>query len=133
MLSDLIKSKCELNKITTNNACNTLLKIKSKFRGGSNKAGKMLANYLKIKSERKIISSIVNDLDNTTAVSDVDISNAFYDFYKSLYTNDTHPAQSAFRNFFDPLPKNNSIFDNFQELEEDISLQEIMQAIRSLS
>ncbi|XP_078539528.1 contactin-associated protein-like 5 [Lissotriton helveticus] len=37
-LHNLVKAKSELNKVATTEACNTLLKIKSKFHGGQNKA-----------------------------------------------------------------------------------------------
>lgn len=76
-LQDLNTAKSTLNKIATVDACNILLKIKSKFNGGQNKAGKLLANYLKIESERKTIGPIHSEKSNKHLSSDSDIVDTF--------------------------------------------------------
>lgn len=111
---------------------NLFLKIKSRYHGGQNKAGKLLANYLKVKTERKSIGPIRNTVTNNLLHSDSDIVNTFQSYYNSLYMDDTHSSENDILSFFDVRPSPPSIPDVMKFLEKDILLQEILSAIKSL-
>lgn len=130
-LSSLIAAKLKFNKESTDNASLFLLKSSAKFYGGNNKAGKLLANYLKVKKNKFHIESIL-DVHQSPKFKDSDILQEFCYFYQSLYTPETSPSAEAINDYLSSIVRPHASPPDFHSLESDISQTELSTALSSL-
>lgn len=130
-LSALIDAKFQFNKITTNNASNFLLKSSAKYYGGQNKAGKLLANYLKVRQNKLTIESVL-DSSNVLKHKDGEILQEFFEFYKNLYTSEAPSFDHTITQFLSSTPRAQSDNPDLSTLELDLTQKELLDALRTL-
>lgn len=87
ILTFLTQKKYEYNKILSEQAGVWINKFKALNVCEANKAGKLLASYLKHKQNQNVISTI-KDVNNQAHTKQRDILNTFKSFYEELYKND---------------------------------------------
>lgn len=108
-----------------------LLKSSAKYYGGQNKAGKLLANYLKVKQNKQHIEAIL-DTQHILKFKDADILSEFLQFYKSLYTSHTPASEPSFSQFFSSISRPFITEPDLSSLELDLTEKELFAALHSL-
>lgn len=130
-LSLLVKAKMQYNKLSWNSACNFLLKFNAKMYGGRNKAGRSLANYLKVKKQRSKVVAIKDD-SGTLHYSDSQILDCFTKYYSSLYNPESSPSSALIDSFFHNIPKDPTSSPDLTSLDASISTNELIEALSQL-
>ena len=126
-----VELKSRFDILTTHRAQNLLLKTKSTFYEQGEKTGKLLANQLKARRAKQIITKIRTANGGTTSDSAL-INDAFKDFYSTLYTSQAGGDDLAVSAFLDPLDIPTISQSQMEDLETPITSAEVAQAIASM-
>lgn len=128
----LLVLRAQYNKLTSDKAAKSLLWLNQAFYDQGEKAGKLLAwRIKKIESERAIngITTQSGGITNDPQ----DINNAFKDFYQSLYRSESSVDFVDRDAFLDHLQFQVFTEEVRKELDNDITEQELLQAIKSVN
>uniref|UniRef100_A0A3B3IB68 Reverse transcriptase domain-containing protein n=1 Tax=Oryzias latipes TaxID=8090 RepID=A0A3B3IB68_ORYLA len=122
--------RAEYNKETTDRAASDILRLNQTFYEQGDKPGKILAWQIKQLEAQKNITSIINK-SGMTIVDPKEINTEFKNFFCNLYNSSdkvNHEAQNA---FLDRLPIPVIPGDFKQQLEDNITVEEIKKAIEN--
>lgn len=126
-----LELKTKFDLLTTHQTQNILLKNKSTFYEHGEKAGKLLANQLKGRRSKQLITSINTQSGNVT-LDPTEINTAFKDFYSHLYSSQFDGDDPKIKSFLDSLPIPTTPPDLSKALEAPITQAEITIAISSM-
>lgn len=126
-----VELKAKFDILTTHQAQSLLLKSKSTFYEHGEKTGKLLADQLKARRTKQIITNIRTVGGEVTADTGL-INSTFRDFYSNLYTSQTGRDELAISTFLDPLPIPTVAPDLVEKLERPITQAEVALAISSM-
>ena len=130
-LRTLTKLKYDFNVIMTQKAEFSLFRARQKYFEEGDKAGRMLARYIKQKEAMTAIPAIKGD--GGTLISDPrKINLAFRDFYNNLYTSESVVEQSGISSFLTDLDLPKLTVDQRDRLDRPITVGEIMEIIKDL-
>lgn len=133
--SELYNKRLELQTkfdlLTTYQMQNLLLKNKSTLYEHGEKTGKLLANQLKGRRSKQLISNICTSNGKTTS-DPTEINNIFRDFYSQLYSSQFNGDETSIKAFLDPLPIPTISPDLVEKLEVPLNQAEITLAISSM-
>ena len=128
----LLILRTEYNKLTSDRAAKSLLWLNQAFYDQGEKAGKLLAwRIKKMQSERAInaITTKSGEISNDPQ----DINNTFKEFYQSLYRSECSPMPACRDTFLNHLQFKSLTDDVKEDLDKDISMEELLQAIKSIN
>lgn len=122
----------ESNKLASDKAAKSLLWLNKTFYDQGEKAGKLLAwRIKKIQSERAINGIITQS--GKIIHGPLDINNTFKEFYQSLYRSECSPMSAYRDTFLDQLQFKTLTEEVKVDLDKDITMEEILQAIKSIN
>uniref|UniRef100_A0A8C6SR27 Reverse transcriptase domain-containing protein n=1 Tax=Neogobius melanostomus TaxID=47308 RepID=A0A8C6SR27_9GOBI len=128
----LLALRAEYNKLTSDKAAKGLLWLNQAFYDQGEKAGKLLAwRIKKMKSERAINGITTQSGGITNDPQDINI--AFQEFYQSLYRSECSADPANRDAFLDQLPFQVLTEEVKKDLDNDITAQELLQAIKCVN
>ena len=130
-LTNLTRLKYELNSILTQKAEFSLFRARQKYFEDGDKAGRMLARYIK---QREALSNIpaVRAEDGALMFDSKDINRTFRDFYASLYSSELQADQQEIHLYLTSLGLPTLSVEQVDLLEAPITKEEIVTVIRGL-
>lgn len=130
--SELLRLRTEYNKLSSDAAAKSLMWLKQSYYDQGEKAGKLLAwRIKKIQSERAINN--IKTPSGKVTVDPSEINDSFRQFYENLYTSDCCHTSEEQDLFLDQLQFQTLTEDTQQELDRNLSIEEISQAIQSIN
>ena len=129
-LQTVTQLKFEYNSILTEKVEFGLFRARQKYFESGDKAGKLLASYIKHKELSSSISSVQSM--GSLLTKPVDINNAFREFYKGLYTSATDSSQEEMVNFLNKLNLPTLNLDQREMLDAPITEEEIRETILNM-
>lgn len=130
--SELLRLRTEYNKLSSDAAAKSLMWLKQSYYDQGEKAGKLLAWWIKkIQSERAINN--IKTPSGKVTVDPSEINDSFRQFYENLYTSDCCHTSEEQDLFLDQLQFQTLTEDTQQELDRNLSIEEISQAIQSIN
>ena len=128
-LLHLVKLKYELSSILTRKAEFSLFRLRNKQFEEGDKAGEMLARYIKIKEAQNVISAIRTQDGH---LEPYDINNTFWDFYISLYSSEMKAGSQEILDFLSSLSLPSLSKEQIESLDAPITKEEIAKVVKSL-
>lgn len=130
-IDSLIKKKYDYNRIASTRAGVWVNKFKALKLCEGNRAGKLLASYLKHKQKQAIITSI-KDKKNNTHTKQKEILKTFHNFYEDLYKNKQIVDPDACTKYLESLNLPKLSEADKTTLGTQISEDEISKSIKTL-
>ena len=129
---NLYKERLKLDLLTTREAERLLLRSRGTQYEFGDKASRLLAHQLKIKTASNQITQIRT---NTSALTSdpVEINDVFKEFYSQLYTSESSNNEAHMSEFFTVLDVPMISEDNRQILDSPLQLNEITEAIKLMN
>lgn len=130
-LRELTHLKYKYNSLLSKKLEFSLFRARQRFFEGGDKAGRMLANYIKQQETYCSIPAIC-DQQGVLHTNPVDINNTFKVFYERLYSSESTANSVAIETFLNNLDLPSLTLDQKQLLETPITAEEIQEVIKSL-
>ncbi len=103
LLEEIMKTRNEINNLTTHEIKKNLMFLKQRYYEGGSKSMKVLAWKLKKKTAQNIIHKIKDPVTKITKTKLNEIQGAFETFYKTLYTKKTGCSTAEIDSFLNSL------------------------------
>lgn len=130
--SELLRLRTEYNKLSSDAAAKSLMWLKQSYYDQGEKAGKLLAWRIKKTQSERAINNIKTPSGKVT-VDPSEINDSFRQFYENLYKSDCCHTSEEQDLFLDQLQFQTLTEDTQQELDRNLSIEEISQAIQSIN
>uniref|UniRef100_A0AAR2INH7 Reverse transcriptase domain-containing protein n=1 Tax=Pygocentrus nattereri TaxID=42514 RepID=A0AAR2INH7_PYGNA len=130
--SKLLRMRTEYNKLSTDAAAKSLMWLRQSYYDQGEKAGKLLAWRIKKMQSERAINSIKTSSGRIT-VDPSEINDSFRQFYENLYKSDCFHASEERDIFLDQLQFQTLTENTKQELDRNLTIEEISQAIKSIN
>lgn len=121
----------EFDLLSTHHAENLILKSRHKYYEHGERAGKVLAHQLRQRTANQYISEI-SDEQNMKHTDHSEIVMYFYNYYSHLYTSESPKEKPILDSFFQNLEVPQLAPELVTKLEEDVSTEELVTAIKSM-
>lgn len=130
-LRELTRLKYQHNTILSQKAEYNLFRAKQTYFESGDKAGKLLARYIK---QRELASTIpaVGSPAGDVCTATVDINRVFKEFYINLYSSMSNSIDEEMHTFLEPLGLPKLTEEQKQFLDSDISVEELEEVIRAM-
>lgn len=130
-LRELTQLKYRYNNILSQKMEFLLFRARQTYFESGDKAGKLLANYIKHKESSTIIAA-VRAPGGEFFTAATDINKQFKDFYIDLYKSTSSSTNEEISDFLEPLDLPQLSSEQKEFLDLDITLEEIMEVIKAL-
>lgn len=133
----IFMARNDLKTFLNDKHAKSLLKIRSSFYTAGNKAGKLLANQIKLRQNKNKILHTLHPSTGDKVYHPKDIANAFGAYYRTLYNlkddpNIIQPMDSDTSDFLESMNPPKLSSEQLISLNAPLSIQEISQAISPL-
>ncbi|KAL2085077.1 hypothetical protein ACEWY4_018397 [Coilia grayii] len=130
-LRSLVQLKYQYNSLLSQKLEFLLFRARQRFFEGGDKAGRLLANYIKQQETHSNIPAI-HDQQGVLHTSPSDINNTFKIFYEHLYSSESTADRSEIKAFLNNLDLPVLSSDQKHLLDRPITVTEILDVIKSL-
>ncbi len=128
----LISLKAQYNELTSNKIATNLMWLKQSYYDQGEKPGKLLAWRINNIQTNRAINSILLD-DGQTSTDPLEINNAFKLYYDNLYNSECLDTLVEQNTFFDELEFPQLADDAKLDLENNLNIEELVDAVQSMS
>lgn len=130
-LTNLTRLKYELNSILTQKADFSLFRTRQKYFEEGDKAGRLLARYIKQREAQSTIAAIRTEGGAATR-DHTEINMTFREFYAKLYSSETQVSQQEMHAFLNSLTLPTLSVSQVDLLDAPITKEEIVDVISGL-
>ena len=128
-LAKVSKLKYDYNTLLSQKVEFSLFRARQKFFEEGDKAGRMLANYIKQQETHSAIPA-VQDQQGTLHIDITEINNTFKDFYENLYKSESEAEQTEIESFLLDLNLPTLSLEQKEILDIPITVEEIVEIIQ---